>query len=500
MEYLPGLIGGTITAIWAYYTISMYLLRRKYRHIPGPKSSGILGFYLGNFSEAKKTMLKGKIFEDQVLEWHAKYGPVFKFQIVGTIVVFTSDRSTIKEVLVTKNYPKPLAFMNLMMFPYNERFLGYGLVTDPNEERWRHRRTIFNSGFHRHVLMDFVGQFNSKADILMEKLSKLADGKTAIHLFNEINRATLDAIALIAFGMNIDSVNDENTPFNRTITESLKIIEGNLRDPLGNYNPLKLPTKYRLRKMNNFLRGVGKEKILERIEMFKNQDPNLPDDILTNILKSNKDESLDLEIMIDDFVTFFIAGQETTANTLGFCFLELGKNPEILEKALKEINEVLGDRTEITYQDISKLKYCSCVFKEALRLYPPASNASRLVTDDIDILDYTVPKNTIVMVSSYINARFEKYFPNAYEFNPERFLKDADHVESSVEAYTYFPFSLGPRNCIGQNFAQIEGVVMIAKLLQRFDLKLDPTQSWEIEKSFTLRPIDGARCFLTLRN
>ena len=91
----------------------------------------------------------------------------------------------------------------------------------------------------------------------------------------------------------------------------------------------------------------------------------------------------------------------------------------------------MGDRTEITYQDISKLKYCSCVFKEALRLYPPASNASRLVTDDIDILDYTVPKNTIVMVSSYINARFEKYFPNAYEFNPERFLKDAENGESS---------------------------------------------------------------------
>lgn len=87
--------------------------------------------------------------------------------------------------------------------------------------------------------------------------------------------------------MNIDSVNDENTPFNRTITESMKIVEGVLRDPLGNFNPLKLPAKYRLRKMNNFLRGVGKEKILERIEMFKNQDPNLPDDILTNILKSN---------------------------------------------------------------------------------------------------------------------------------------------------------------------------------------------------------------------
>ena len=98
--------------------------------------------------------------------------------------------------------------------------------------------------------------------------------------------------------MNIDSVNDENTPFNRTITESMKIVEGVLRDPFGNINPLKLPAKYRLRKMIKFLREVGKEKILERIEMFKNQDPNLPDDILTNILKSNSKNHLKKQYLI----------------------------------------------------------------------------------------------------------------------------------------------------------------------------------------------------------
>ena len=91
----------------------------------------------------------------------------------------------------------------------------------------------------------------------------------------------------------------------------------------------------------------------------------------------------------------------------------------------------MGARTEIAYQDISKLKYCTCIFKEALRLYPPAAGSSRLVTDDIDIIGYKVPKNTVVMVSTYVNARFETFFPNAYEFNPERFMKDTENGESS---------------------------------------------------------------------
>lgn len=248
-----------------------------------------------------------------------------------------------------------------------------------------------------------------------------------------------------------------------------------------------------------FLRNTGKEKILERIEMLKNQDPNLPNDILTDILKANKDDSLDIEMMIDDFITFFIAGQETTANTLGFCFLELGKNTELADKARKEISEVLGERTEITYQDISKLKYCSCIFKEALRIHTPVVIISRSPTENMVINGVTIPNGTTISLSSYMNARIPRYFPNPFEFKPERFLKDTDTMENSIENYTYFPFSLGPRNCIGQNFAQIEGIIMIAKFLQRFDYKLDPTQSWHIEQTLTVHPTDRARSFLTLR-
>lgn len=108
---------------------------------------------------------------------------------------------------------------------------------------------------------------------------------------------------------------------------------------------------------------------------------------------------MDLEKMTDDFATFFLAGQETTANTLAFCFLELGKNPEIVRKAREEIDRVLGERTEVTYQDVSELKYCSAIFKESLRLYPPAPQINRKTLEEMTIQGISVPKNTLLFVS-----------------------------------------------------------------------------------------------------
>ena len=118
------------------------------------------------------------------------------------------------------------------------------------------------------------------------------------------------------------------------------------------------------------------------------------------ILQIKEDsEDFDLEAMIDDFITFFIAGQETTANTLAFCFNVLGKRNDIFMKAREEIDAILGDRTEISYQDAMDLKYCTAIFKESLRLYPPVGGLNRINTEDININGIRIPKDSIIMVS-----------------------------------------------------------------------------------------------------
>lgn len=103
--------------------------------------------------------------------------------------------------------------------------------------------------------------------------------------------------------------------------------------------------------------------------------------------------------MIDDFLTFFFAGQETTANTLAFCFLELGRHPDVVEKLREEIDRVVGERVVITHQDVNELRYCSAVFKESLRLWGPVPFLSRRSTKPLNINGLDVPANTLIVVS-----------------------------------------------------------------------------------------------------
>jgi cholesterol 24(S)-hydroxylase len=111
-----------------------------------------------------------------------------------------------------------------------------------------------------------------------------------------------------------------------------------------------------------------------------------------------ENDNMDIEKMTDDFVTFFIAGQETTANSLAFCFLEIARNPQILSKAREEIDRVLGKRRTVTYQDFTELKYCSAIFKETLRLYPPAALLNRKSDRTFHIDGCEIPKETNIFV------------------------------------------------------------------------------------------------------
>lgn len=106
--------------------------------------------------------------------------------------------------------------------------------------------------------------------------------------------------------------------------------------------------------------------------------------------------------MVDDFVTFFIAGQETTANAMAFCFLELGQKPQIVQKAREEIDRVLGERSQITFQDVNELKYCAAIFKETLRLYPPVPNLMRVNHDKLNINGLEIPIGTQIIVRNYL--------------------------------------------------------------------------------------------------
>nr|ATW72318.1 cytochrome p450 CYP3049B5 [Brachionus calyciflorus] len=482
---------GFVILYLIYITVKIYFLRRKYRHIPGPKTKGIIGFYLGNIPELK-SLISHKMAPDIFVEWTKEYGPCFKYQIFDKVSVFTISSEAVKEMYIEKNFPKHPDIYSVLGFPYGSRYMGTSLVSSLDNIAHKKRRTILNPAFSRQALNGFMDVFNVKSDSLMNKLRSLAAGKKVFKILDELNNLTLDVIAAACFGMENDSISKEND-LKKLVFESLRGLTRLLINPTIKYNPFEWGNIKKYKQILGDLRTLGKTQIKKRIENM--QDGSyVVDDLITLMVKNTKNNEIDIEDLIDDFLTFFVAGQETTSNMLAFAILELGQNPDALEKLRNEIDSVIGSKQEITSDDLTKMKYLSCVLKETLRKWALTPLTNRQSTIPFKIYDYDIPLGSEVQVSSYVSGRQEEFFPNSDKFEPERFSD-----ENKINTYTYFPFSLGPRNCIGQNFSLIEGKICLAKIVQNFDIKLDPKQNFGGVQHATISPADGCRVTLEIR-
>ncbi|RNA07005.1 cholesterol 24-hydroxylase-like [Brachionus plicatilis] len=476
---------GSSFAFFGYKTLKIYLLRRKYKHIPGPKTKGILGFYLGNVLDIKN-LPKNKIFPDLVADWVSQYGHVIKFQLSDRMVVFTINPEIIKDIFITYNFPKHHHVYSIFGFPLGFRFLGNGLVTDLDNQRWRHRRNLFNPSFHKQALMTFLEEFNIKSDALMAKLRSMADKNQEVLILDEANNMTMDVIASVGlqvgFSMDIDSINQDNN-LKGYVSKSLEGFNKILLDPFLKFSISGWSYIKTYKHILKNLRDLGRYQILKRIESIKDGS-YVSDDLITIMLKNNQNEEFEIEDLIDDFVSFFIAGQETTANVIAAAILEVGQKPLILKKIIEEIKNEIGFKTDLKFEDLTKLKYLNCVIKETLRKWSIVPFLSRKVDMPLKLLGFDIPVGSNIQTSSYVSGNCEEFFPNPTHFIPERFLCEKDEIKN----YTYFPFSLGPRNCIGQNFAQIEAKVCLTKFFQNFDFELDPKQIFYPAQHTTISP------------
>uniref|UniRef100_A0A3P8THR9 Cholesterol 24-hydroxylase n=1 Tax=Amphiprion percula TaxID=161767 RepID=A0A3P8THR9_AMPPE len=460
----------------------------KYDHIPGPPRDS---FILGHAPTFLKYMKEEKIVHDKFLEWAETYGTVYRINFLHTIIVCTTCPDTTKEVLMSPKYPKDKFLHNRLFNLFGQRFLGNGLVTARDHDQWYKQRRIMDPAFSSLYLRGLMGTFNETAEKLMDKLTEFADSQTETNMLGLVNCVTLDVITKVAFGVDLDFL-AKSSPLPKAIEACLKGMVYNVRDVFFEYLPKNWPFVKEVRDACRLLRTTGAQWIHERKTAINNGD-EVPKDILTQIIKSaGKEENMtkeDEEFMLDNFVTFFIAGQETTANQLAFCIQELTRHPDILEKVRKEVDDVVGMKQDVGYDDLGKLIYLSQVLKETLRMYPTAPGTSREIAKDMVIDGIHIPGGFNCIFSSYVTSRMDKFFKDPLTFDPDRF-----HPDAPKPYYCYYPFSLGPRSCLGQNFAQMEAKVVMAKLVQRFDFSLVPGQTFDIRDTGTLRPKSGVVC------
>uniref|UniRef100_A0A8D0CDN1 Cholesterol 24-hydroxylase n=1 Tax=Scleropages formosus TaxID=113540 RepID=A0A8D0CDN1_SCLFO len=472
--------------IFACYCMYVKYIHMKYDHIPGPPRDS---FLFGHSPAILRAMKEDEVIHDKFLEWHEKYGPVCRFNMLHFVVITVTSPEAVKEFLMSSKYPKdPYIYERLFSF-FGTRFLGHGLATDTNQDHWYKQRRMMDPAFSNLYLRGMMDTFNEVAEDLMEKLEELAESHTSAHMHNLVNCVTLSVIAKVAFGIDLNLLETES-PFPKAIEKVLNGIVYYIRDPMMLWKFIK-----EVKDAIKLLRKTGEKCITERKRAMRNGE-SVPKDILTQILKSaEQDQHDDLEQMLDNFLTFFIAGQETTANQLSFAIMELGRHPEILKKLRKEIDDVLGAKKDIEYEDLGKLTYLSQVLKETLRLYPPAPGTSRWVAEDMVISGIHVPGGAQVLMNTYVTGRMEEFFPDPLKFDPERF-----HPDAPKPYFTYFPFALGPRSCIGKTFSQMEAKVVLSKLVQRFEMQLIPDQSFDIMDTGTLRPRSGVVCNIRSRS
>ncbi len=221
-----------------------------------------------------------------------------------------------------------------------------------------------------------------------------------------------------------------------------------------------------------------------------------PRDLLTLLLQARDEDDggvmTDKQVR-DELLTLFVAGHETTATALAWSLMLLAQHPRVYERLRAEVDALAGAPT---VDDLPRLELASRVFKEALRLFPPVYLFGRVAMADVTVGDYAIPKGTVVLVSPFALHRRPELWSDADAFDPDRFLPEA---EARRHKSAFIPFSAGPRTCIGNTFALMEGPLVLAAILQRADVELCDPKGAEPEPSATLRPSGGIPMRVRLR-
>ncbi|TFK15979.1 laccase domain-containing protein 1 [Platysternon megacephalum] len=203
----------------------------------------------------------------------------------------------------------------------------------------------------------------------------------------------------------------------------------------------------------------------------RQKSPWLWSNLMYPMFQEGREHTRSLKILhsFTDNVTcysFFYCGHDTTAAAMNWAIYLLGCHPEAQKKVHRELDEVFGNSDRpVTMDDLKKLRYLECVVKEALRLFPSVPFFARTTSEDCHIRGFKIPKATEVVVVPYVLHREPEIFPDPEEFRPERFFPENS---KGRHPYAYVPFSAGPRNCIGQRFAQMEEKAVLAIILRRF--------------------------------
>ena len=415
-----------------------------------------------------------------LLRMAEKYGPVVHLRFASRDVYLLSNPADIEALLVSQHRK----FVKGTALQATRRVLGKGLLTSEGDFHLRQRRLI-QPIFHRQRIAGYGESMVRAAAVLS---ARWTDG-SVLDMHAAMMALTLSIVAKTLFGTDVEAEAAEIGEAVNGLLASFFQING----PFGRWiEAFDLPPARRSRAGRARLNATMFRMIAEHRAAGDRGD-------LLSMLLAAQDEDggahMTDEQVRDEAMTLFLAGHETTANALSWTWHLLSKQPQAESKLHAELDAVLNGRTP-SVADLPRLSYTRMVLSEALRLYPPAWVMTRLSLEPFEASGYTLPADSPVLASQWVNHHQARFFPEPFEFRPERWTPEA---EAKLPKFAYFPFGGGPRVCIGESFAWMEGVLLIATLAQHWRMHPGPKQRIALQPVITLRPKYGVQMRLEKR-
>lgn len=376
----------------------------------------------------------------------------------GRNAYFVNDPAEVRRILVKRhpNYRKGRGFERVKML------LGNGLIVSEGEV-WRRSRTMIQPAFKLQNIHRLLPLMVRCTERVAQRWAGVAEAGEALNVTRETSRFALELIIISIFGDDVDAetLGGADCPFAFLADESAR--------------DLSMVLKVR----------ALRERIREIMAHRRAAPPAAQFDFLTMYLEARdkSGEPFDDAALLDELITLIVAGFETSANTLNWFWYRIAGHADVEAQVIDEVQRLMPDAASVSFDAAGAMTCTQQVLDEVLRLYPPVWLFTRQAIAADVIGDYDIAAGTDVYLSPFILQRGESLWPDAAEFRPARFAGDGPSSRDG----SFFPFSLGPRRCLGEYFSYLEMKIHIALLLPRFAMQRETQVEPELELGINLR-------------
>lgn len=422
--------------------------------LPGPKN--FLG--LKNI----RTMTLQGMLEFVGDNWR-RYGDLFEVQVGPQKLVIVIHPDHVRHVTLTnaQNYEKLKSYD-----PVRKYIIGDGLVTSTGD-LWKRQRRLMAPFYTPRAVQEFAEIMLRDTIDTAARWDELAATRPQVEMFDEMALITASIVLKAIFS-------SESSDDILQIKEDVETMIGYVGDHTK--NPFKLPDwlptidNISYRQARDRVHAYINDIIDYRLEM---DEADYPNDLLSKLIRAEDPETgerMSRKLLLDEALTNFFAGYETSARAMSFAWFALASNPEVKARLHEELDRELGDNPP-TLDTLKRLPYTLRVIKETLRLFPPAPMYAKDVIADDTIDGYLIEKGSVMLVMPYFTHRHPGFWDDPLRFDPDRHAPDA---EKERHPQAYHPFASGQRVCLGNSFSLLETHIILAILARRFDPQLPP--------------------------